>query len=199
MKSGNKFLEPSEPLQACNGTALLFLYFTFPSIFGLMYNIIFIMRSSNSIPFFIQSRLKQIEGPAAALEVSLTLWHQDNKPDKHKCLHLHESFSVSIRHRHRTYFLRRAAVLWGTVNLISSPSRSMKGGLLECRKRKELGCHKLLRNPRIRSGIKLLKYLLIQRLELVSTTTRSVQALRFAGSLYLFPIIKLNLQLWYFR
>ena len=38
-------------------------------------------------------------------------------------------------------------------------------GLLECRKWKELGCHKLLRNPRLRSGIKLLKYLLIQRLE----------------------------------
>ena len=49
-------------------------------------------------------------------------------------------------------------------------------GLLECRKREESGSHKLLRNPRLRSGTKLLKYLLIQQFELVSTATRSVQA-----------------------
>jgi hypothetical protein len=72
-------------------------------------------------------------------------------------------------------------------------------GLLECRKRKELDCHKLLKNPRLRSGIELLKYLLIQRLESVSTTTRPVRALRIAGSLYLFVIITLNLRLRYFR
>jgi hypothetical protein len=92
-----------------------------------MYNIICVMNLSNSIPFLIQPRVKHFEGLAAALEVRLTLLQQDNKPDKHKCVHLHESFSVSIRHRHRTYFLHRAAVLWGAVNLISSPSRSMKG------------------------------------------------------------------------
>jgi hypothetical protein len=51
-----------------------------------MYNIIFVISSNNSTPFFIQLRLKQFEGLAAALEVSLTLWQQDNKPDQHKCL-----------------------------------------------------------------------------------------------------------------
>jgi len=198
MKSGNlNFLGPSGPFQACNGTALpLPLLF---QVYLIWCTTLFSLRA-RAIQYLLHTVETETNWRSCSRSrISLTLCQQDNKPDKHKCLHLHEPFSVSIRHRHRAYFLQQEAVLWGAVNLISSPSRSMKGVLLECRKRKELGCHKLLRNPRIRSGIKPLKYLLIQRLKLVSTTTRSVQALRFAGSLYLFIIIKLNLQLWYFR